>query len=700
MTRIEQSWVRTLGVALGLFLVSLLIGGCSVGIGGSAAPTPILPADGTLPAPPLPAPASTPQVFAAADLAALPAAEQLRMVTIPPRDMVALRTRLDPAIAIAATATAAAPAPGAPDYAVGDTTTFYVHNSDTAVNREINATLVHKTDVAYAWVETGQAYDADAIARSIDIFSERIYPAAVTAFGREPFPGMDGDPRLHVLHTTGMGGAAGYFLGGDQISRLGYPYSNQKEMFYISLDWLAYMTDAETYETVLAHEFQHMIHSAHDANEEVWINEGLSEYAQEVAGYPADLGFANSFSMRPDTQLNAWGGAVENNSAHYGASYLFVRYLVQRFGPPIVQAIVDEQANGIEGVRRVLAAHNSSFEDLFADWLVALALDDPDALDGGGRFGYTELDPMPSEPAATLTTWPVTQTTATAANFTGSAYYLDGARPDGAGSDGAGAEDGGAVTFVFDGETTTTLAQQAPAAGTRAFWSNRGDMGEARLTRLFDLADVDAGAPLTLSVRTAWDIEPDYDYGYVMASSDGAAWTILPGQRTTRLNTAGNNLGYGYSGSSATGDAAGGGADAGATAWVTETFDLAAYAGGPLHLRFSYVTDDAVTRPGWWIDDLRIDALGYSEDFEGDAPGWQSEGWLLTDGVLPQPWLLQLATLQDGALVDLQRIAVDAEGDASIPITGLGNGRSAIVFISPMAEGTTTEAVYQYAVVQ
>ena len=215
-------------------------------------------------------------------------------------------------------------------------------------------------------------------------------------------------------------------------------------------------------------------------------------------------------------------------------------------------------------------------------------------------------------------------------------------------------------------------------------WERRGP------TCRFDLADVEPGTPLTLSVRTAWDIEPSYDYGYVMASTDGEAWTILPGQRTTRLNTAGNNLGDGFTGLSEETSAQGG--------WVTEEFDIGEFAGGPLYLRFSYVTDDAVTHPGWWIDDVHLDAIDYADDFEGDAPGWVSEGWLLTDGVLPQAWLLQVLTLEDGALVDIQRPVVDAQGDAAIALTGLANGRMATVLVSPITEGTTEPAEFRYAV--
>ena len=63
-------------------------------------------------------------------------------------------------------------------------------------------------------------------------------------------------------------------------------------------------------------------------------------------------------------------------------------------------------------------------------------------------------------------------------------------------------------------------------------------------------------------------------------------------------------------------------------------------------MRFEYVTDDAVNRPGWLLDDLRIPAIGLADDFEQGSTGWQSEGFLLGDGRLAQEWLVQVVELE------------------------------------------------------
>ena len=151
-------------------------------------------------------------------------------------------------------------------------------------------------------------------------------------------------------------------------------------MFYISLDWL---NDEETltqYEMVLAHEFQHMIHWHNDRNEETWVNEGMSELAQEIAGYPPDVGFARIYADQPDTQLNTWSVDPGANAGHYGASYLFMAYFLQRFGEELTRAVVAHEADGIQGFTNALrkAGLDLIFEDVFADWAIANYVNDVD----------------------------------------------------------------------------------------------------------------------------------------------------------------------------------------------------------------------------------------------------------------------------------------------------------------------------------
>ena len=121
-----------------------------------------------------------------------------------------------------------------------------MHNTDTETNEQIEAELVHITAAAYAWVERDQPFDRDALARSVDRFSTRTYPALRNAFGSEWNPGVDGDPRLHILFNRAMGNSAvGYYYSADEYTAPVRPLSNQKEIFFINLDWVNGMRSQE-----------------------------------------------------------------------------------------------------------------------------------------------------------------------------------------------------------------------------------------------------------------------------------------------------------------------------------------------------------------------------------------------------------------------------------------------------------------------
>ena len=121
------------------------------------------------------------------------------------------------------------------------------------------------------------------------------------------------------------------------------------------------------------------------------------------------------------------------------------------------------------------------------------------------------------------------------------------------------------------------LSTPLPPANGHGFWfSNRGDVIDTEMARSFDFTSQQG--PLTLDFSLWFDMERDFDYGYVMASTDaGVSWVTLPGKYTTDTNPNGTNVGHGYTGAS--------GGDS--PAWVEESIDLSAYAGqaGPTALR-------------------------------------------------------------------------------------------------------------------
>ncbi|MCS6844272.1 MAG: immune inhibitor A [Caldilineales bacterium] len=598
--------------------------------------------------------------------------QELLTVVVPPRDLRTLAEGLrktGPIPEVVRTS----PKP----YRIGDQERFWISDQDSNEHRQIDATLVYSNSVLYIWVESGLRYNLRDLKASADRFAQETYPTNRNFFGSEWSPGVDGDPRLHILHSEQLGSRiAGYFSGADAVSRLAQPYSNEREMFYIHLGNAEPNTDF--YDGVLAHEFQHMIHWYQDKNEDTWVNEGMSELAVELNGYSRG-GADQVFSELPDTQLTTWNDDPNARTEHYGAAYLFMAYFLQRFGNTMTQALVSEDANSVEGFNKVLADHNTglTFDDVFADWVIANFLDDPRLADG--RYGYEKDDLQPMALDARHRRYPVQRET------TVSQYATDYIELRGPGS----------LQITFQGDTVNRLAKHEAHSGRYAWWGNRVDDSDARLTRAFDLSGVDKA---TLEFWTWYHIEYDWDYGYAMVSADGGrTWTPLRTEDTVDTNPNGNSFGWAFTGCSGDPSATEAG-DVCNARWIRQTADLTPFVGKEVLIRFEYITDDAVNYPGFFVDDISIPEIGYRYDAETDDGGWVSEGWLRTDNLLRQRWLVQLIQFGDGDPV-VGRLPVDENGRGEWTVNNLGRNDRVVLAISALAPVTTEPASYQYTVV-
>jgi len=598
--------------------------------------------------------------------------EQLLAETsIPQRDLVALAARLkklDQPIPLVVNDTP-------PHYAVGDKDVFWVTNVDTTTNYTVTATLSYVTPHLYLWVEEGSSFDQEALKRSAERFESHIYPTDRQFFGSEWTPGVDNDPHIHVLQTSGLGSSVnGYYLDTDEYSRLANPYSNEREMFYVNADRLQPGTDS--YESVLAHEFQHMIHWAVDRDEDTWVNEGFSELASYLNGY-AVRGIDHAFSRTPDTQLTSWPSSPGQTSANYGASFLFAAYFLERFGDQAVRRVVSQQANGTAGFEAILAEQGLTFEDVFADWLIANYLDDTELADG--RYGYRDLTVGPAYLDQIHTDYPVRRST------TVHQYGADYIELRGEGD----------LAIAFAGSTEVKLVPNDPHSGEHLWWSNRGDNSDMTLTRAFDLTGL---SQATLRAWLWYDIEEDWDYAYIEVSTDGGqTWDILTGQHTTDSNPNGNSFGQAYTRQSQND------ADEGPD-WVEEEINLTPYVGREILLRFEYVTDGAVNQVGLCVDDIAIPELGYSDDADtstelstGGDEQWIAEGFIRTNNILPQRFLVQIIVL--GPDVRVQRMELDEAQTGRLVIEDLGEGvQRAVLVVSGLAPVTTELASYEYSI--
>jgi hypothetical protein len=322
--------------------------------------------------------------------------QTLKDSIVPINDLIDLAERLGGISDIPLTV----PPPDNP-YLVGAGNTFWLTNVDSNQNFQVDMTLRFATEHAYFWVENGVDYDQDELEALALTFEYDIYPTNRTFFGSEWTPGIDGDAHLYILYARDLGyNLAGYYSSADEFHPLAHEYSNAHETFVLNADNVNFGQEY-TY-GVLAHEFQHMIHWYRDRNESSWLNEGFSELASFLNGFDTG-GFDFLYASNPDLQLNDWPNDPAKTSPHYGSSFMFVTYFLDRFGDTATQALVAHPDNGMTSVDAVLLELNAQdaltgeliqADDLFSDWVVANFLHDPQVADG--RYAYHNKDNVPS----------------------------------------------------------------------------------------------------------------------------------------------------------------------------------------------------------------------------------------------------------------------------------------------------------------
>ncbi len=534
-----------------------------------------------------------------------------------------------------------------PPKKVGDRQSFWVGNGEQD-NFQVPATLEYVTDHAYFWVEEGIRYRQRDLQSLANAFENQIYPTDRSYFGSEWTPGVDGDPHIYILYARGIGEEnAGYFSSADEYPVQINRYSNEHEMFLVNAD-NSPLDDEYTF-GVLAHEFQHMIQWYQDRNESSWISEGFSELAVLVNHYYSG-GFDALYTSQPDMQLNNWpGDAEEDTTPHYGASFLFLTYFLDRFGEAATKALVSNQDNDLNGVDKTLQEINATdpltgkpvtADSFFLDWAVTNYLMDRTVADG--RYSYSGYNGAPhAEPTENIYSCPIGDLTRDVHQ-----YGVDYIRVNCPGS----------YTLHFEGSIQTPLLPQDPHTGRYAFWSNKSDESDTTLTKSFDLTN--QSGPLTLSYWTWYDIEKGWDYVYLEASTDGVHWQVLVTPSGSSSNPQGNSYGWGYTGASG---------NPTAPTWIHESVDLTQFAGHNLTLRFEYVTDSNVTGEGFLLDDVSIPEIGYSTSFESDDGGWHPAGWARIENILPQTFALALISV--GKTTTVQDITLGTNVSADIPFS-------------------------------
>jgi immune inhibitor A len=165
--------------------------------------------------------------------------------------------------------------------------------------------------------------------------------------------------------------------------------------------------------------------------------------------------------------------------------------------------------------------------------------------------------------------------------------------------------------FVVLPDKALPILEVTPSSGEYAYWGGSGHDLDNWMYKAFTLAPMSS-----LTAMVNFDIESDWDYAYVVVSTDGGAtWENVLTNFSTSFDPNGQNFGHGITGSSG--------------GWATLTADLSAYTGDVM-LGFRYWTDSYVAFPGFVVDDIQI--TGYPFDDAESDMGWTFVGFSRTTG--------------------------------------------------------------------
>ena len=322
---------------------------------------------------------------------------------------------------------------------VGDTLQFWsVAYIDWQPNqpieqRTINAVCESIGDKCYFFVdnEVTNPPSAQQVNFLVDIFDTLFVPNLPQLYG--PIPDeFDNDPRIYVIVIPNEGWV-GYFdpahqMPDSMVWQIWGKHSNQKEIIYLSHDVFNYWAEA-----VLAHEFGHMLHWGRDHSpeppndpvkywEDAWIDEGFATFAPVYL--LEDLNQQNVydnqayFASEPDLSLINFSGGPSYNQAKLWMTFMWEHFGVADF----ISTLINDQANGIEGVINTLAALNyeETFNETFEQWIVANFLDNTTYLNG--KYGYFHYNFPPCKIEASYSQFPTGVKTGSVSSY--SADYL------------------------------------------------------------------------------------------------------------------------------------------------------------------------------------------------------------------------------------------------------------------------------------
>ncbi len=321
----------------------------------------------------------------------------------------------------------AAPPPAMVPPQVGDKRSFKVCGDlDCATLKTVTATAQWVGQHAAIFVDDtvpANGFTGADLAEVGTQFDDVLYPVNVAHFGAES--DIDGNGVVVVLLTDAVNAlirkpdctdafVTGFFYGADLAPGLAGSHNNG-EVFYGMVPDPAGQVEC-AYSTQLVkrimpvtfiHEFQHMISFNQKVllrggqSEELWLNEALSHLAEELGSdYYDSIGDQTWRSRFQIGNLYNAYQYLEAPHQHYllvtdatgtleerGAGWLFVRWLLDRYGAQVAGDLVQTASRGVLAVQE--ATGDVPIEDLLTRWGLALFVSDLPGFTPPAGIAYT-----------------------------------------------------------------------------------------------------------------------------------------------------------------------------------------------------------------------------------------------------------------------------------------------------------------------
>ncbi|HLT10760.1 MAG TPA: peptidase M6 immune inhibitor A [Micromonosporaceae bacterium] len=454
------------------------------------------------------------------------------------------------------------------------------------------------------------------------------------------------------------------------------------------------------YEGVFAHEWQHLQHYYTDPLESTWMNEGLSDVAQVLVGYvdgnatvfdpgaDSHLYCFQGFGIvqtpfnpnprdcgGPENSLNLWNeGEPAEVLADYGHAFSLLLYLMDKYGLDIITRLHnDGERQGLASLDAALEAEGTS--DMYRVLHDHQSMVLLDKIIGDSRFGT-----VVGISRDRITT-PSLRSTVNLANP--DAFDEPGAAPNGAdyvrlvnangkplrGLDLRSLKFNGAATLPTIPLAWTIVDNDPDRPGNPVLFSgNVSNLDVAAITEV----SVPASDP-TLTFLAKYGAETDFDFGYVIVSTDGGAtYTAIAGDKTVP-----GPLGPGLTGQT--------------DGFEPHTFDLSAYAGQEILLGFRYVSDPLFNEGGLMVDDVMVGGTLISDGSSLDPFDSPTE-----IRPIPVDWHVKLIGYSESLAIGLQ-VSFDGKRNISLNLLELLPFLLFPNVVAVVAYDEPTEEVSQYA---